>query len=475
MYVVAEHTKVHALRSVHGRGAGVRAWLVWQLPRWLIAFIGIVVLADAAVVAAAASRLTIHRHDLWLFGCLLVCSAATVELTRHVVANGGSVKDMHATWELPAALLLPLGYAPVLPLIRLALTQWRIRRVAPYQRVFTACATGLSYIAAALVFHALLRVVHGTVSAPGSRALAWMSLAAVCAAAQWIVYQALIVTLLKGSDPAVRLRDEHFAKDSLYSDLNERCVAVLVTFCAAFSWIALLFAAPCINLLQRSLRHNRLLNDSRIDAKTGLNNAATWEYHASTEVARAVRTRTPLAIALLDIDRFKVINDTHGHLVGDQVLREIAHLVTSQLREYDAAGRWGGEEFSLLLPHTRAVDAIRIAERIRSHIAALRIIVPGATGGERVHVTVSLGVAALDSGTERKLSELMAAADAALYRAKSCGRDQVQMISTTRGLSAVSSASGGINATVDGQARDRQARDGQVSAAHDVFRRALTS
>jgi predicted signal transduction protein with EAL and GGDEF domain len=88
---------------------------------------------------------------------------------------------------------------------------------------------------------------------------------------------------------------------------------------------------------------------------------------------------------------------------------------------------------------------------------------------------VSLGVAALDSGTERKLSELMAAADAALYRAKSCGRDQVQMISTTRGLSAVSSASGGINATVDGQVRDRQARDGQVSAAPDVFSRALTS
>ncbi|MGH3149211.1 MAG: diguanylate cyclase, partial [Streptosporangiaceae bacterium] len=161
------------------------------------------------------------------------------------------------------------------------------------------------------------------------------------------------------------------------------------------------------------------------------------------------------------------------------------NLVTSQLREYDVAGRWGGEEFSVLLPHTRSVDAIRIAERIRSRIAALRIIVPGATGGERVHVTVSLGVAALDSGTDRKLAELMAAADAALYRAKSCGRDQVQMISTARGLSAVSSASGGINGTIDGQARDSQARDGQVRdglprdgqvpAELDVFRRALTS
>ena len=83
----AKHTRVNALRPVHGRGEGVRAWLVWQLPHWLIAFIGVVVLADAALLAVAASRLTIHRHDLWLFGCLLVCSAATVELTRQAVAN----------------------------------------------------------------------------------------------------------------------------------------------------------------------------------------------------------------------------------------------------------------------------------------------------------------------------------------------------------------------------------------------------
>ena len=445
--MIAEHTQVNALRPIPGRGAGVKTWLVWQLPRWLVAFIGIVVLADAAVLGIAASRLSIGVHDLWLFGCLLVCSAATVELTRRTVVgvNGASVKDMHATWELPAALLLPLAFAPVLPMIRLALTQWRIRQIAVHQRMFSACATGLSYIAAALVFHELLRVVHGTVTQqPGSRALAWMGAAAACAAVQWIVYQALIVTLLKGSDPAVMLRDEHFARESLYSDLNERCVAVLVTFCVAFSWIALLFAAPCISLLQRSLRHNRLLSDSQTDAKTGLFNAVTWEYHASTEVARAVRTRTPLAIALLDIDRFKVVNDTHGHLVGDQVLREIAHLVASLLRPYDVAGRWGGEEFSLLLPHTRAVDAIRIAERVRSHVAEMSIIAPAAAGGEVVHVTVSLGVAALDSGTDRKLAELMAAADAALYRAKSCGRDQVQMISTTRGLSAVSSASAAL-------------------------------
>jgi diguanylate cyclase (GGDEF)-like protein len=191
-------------------------------------------------------------------------------------------------------------------------------------------------------------------------------------------------------------------------------------------------------LLQRSLRHAQLLTDSRADSKTGLLNAATWEREAAVEVARAVRTRTPLAIAMLDIDRFKVINDTYGHLAGDQVLKEIARTLDSLLRDYDRAGRFGGEEFSLLLPQTRAVDAFRIAERVRASIAALPIIVPGATGGERVHVTVSIGVAGLDSGCKREYSELIAAADAALYRAKSGGRDQVQMISTTRGVSATS-------------------------------------
>ena len=139
----------------------------------------------------------------------------------------------------------------------------------------------------------------------------------------------------------------------------------------------------------------------------------------------------------LDIDKFKTVNDTYGHQVGDQVLKEVANMLRSLLRVgYDRAGRFGGEEFSLLLPQTRAVNAFRIAERVRANIAGLSIIAPGADGGERV--TVSIGVAALDGGRRRELSELVAAADAALYRAKAGGRDQVQMISTTRGLSAVS-------------------------------------
>jgi len=469
--VAAKQTPV---RSIYERGNGVRAWPIWKLADWplwtlpdrLRAFVTVVVLADAVVLGLAATSATPTGRHLLLFAGLLACSAATVELTRRVGENAGMVKDVYATWELPAALLLPLVYVPLLPIVRMALTQWRIKRAPVYRRVFSAAAVGLSYVAAALSFRGLIRLAPGAQAHPASHALAWMLVAAACAAVQWTVNQVLIWTAIKGASPGERVRDQLFAREPMYNDVTELCVAVIVTFCVASSMIALLFAFPFITLLQRSVRHARLVEDSQLDAKTGLPNSATWERQAITEVTRAVRTKSPLAIAMLDIDRFKVINDTYGHLAGDQVLKEIARTLTSVLREYDLAGRFGGEEFSLLLPQTKAVNAFRIAERIRSSIAAMSVIAPGAVGGERVQVTVSIGVAALDAGTDRTFSQLMSAADAALYRAKGGGRDQVQMISTTRGLSAVSGASRGINGAV---------RDDPASAEPSVFRRALTS
>jgi diguanylate cyclase (GGDEF)-like protein len=411
----------------------VTTWQVWTLPHWLSAFIVVVVTADVALLAAAMSTVSIHAHDLELFLALLACSAATVELTRRASENTGFVKDVHAVWELPVAILLPLAFVPIAPAIRHALTQWRIRRAPWYRRVFTSAAIGLSYFAAGLAFRLLADHMGLSISDPAAHALAWMLAVAACAVVQWSVNQALVLTAVKGSDPTATLREMQFSREPMYNDVTELCVAVLVTFCVASNMIALAFAFPFVSLLQRSLRHAQLLRDSRADSKTGLLNAATWERESTVEIARAVRTRSPLALALLDIDRFKAINDTHGHLVGDEVIKEIARTLTGLLREYDLAGRFGGEEFALLLPQTRAADAFRIAERVRASIAELGVAVPG---GERVHVTVSIGVAALDAGSRREYTELMAAADAALYRAKADGRDQVQMIGTSRSLGA---------------------------------------
>ena len=315
--------------------------------------------------------------------------------------------------------------------------QLRVRKAPLHRRVFSFASLGLSYGAASLVYHGLAGPVAGMRGGPANHELAWSLLVVLAGLVQSVLNKAMIMTAVKGADPLARIWDQIFRREPLYNDFAELCIGVLLTYGVAGNPFLAPLAIPIVILLQRSLRHAELLNDSRADAKTGLLNAATWDREAKAEVARAVRTRTSLAVAMLDIDHFKSINDTFGHLVGDEVLKEVAHTLSSLLREYDLAGRFGGEEFAVLLPQTRAVDAFRIAERVRSSIAALSIIAPGAIGGERVQVTVSLGVAALDAGASRDLRALVAAADAALYSAKGSGRNQVQMISTARGLSAV--------------------------------------
>jgi diguanylate cyclase (GGDEF)-like protein len=462
-------------RRLMRRFAAVSDWALWQLPRWLIVFLLAVVAADLAAIAVAACVTTITTGNLALFGLLLGCTAVAVELSKKTGEQGGVMKDVHGVWELPVAILLPPLYALIVPIARVALTQLRVRHAPPHRRVFTAAAVGLSYGAASLTFHGLA----GLVGLPGlsardvpgtlAHATVWTLLVLLSALVKLVLNKAMIMTAIKGTNPSASLRQTQFAREPIYNDTAEIGIGVLVTYSVAGNPLLVLAALPVVTLLQRSLRHAQLVTDSRADSKTGLLNAATWEREAIMEVTRAVRTSSPLAIALLDIDKFKVINDTYGHLVGDQVLKEIARTLNSMLREYDVAGRFGGEEFSLLLPQTRAVDAFRIAERVRANIAALSVIAPGETGGERVHVTVSIGVAALDSGSRRELTELMAAADAALYRAKASGRDQVQMISTTRGLSAVSGpgAAGAARAANGGQA--------DHADVPSVFRRAQNS
>jgi diguanylate cyclase (GGDEF)-like protein len=445
---------MRVVRRVPRPTTAVRAWPLWSLPGWLTGFVLTVIAADLAAIGVAASFTTLTRHDLLLFGLLLGCTAIAVEMSRKAGEQGGMIKDVQGVWELPVAILLPPLYALIAPITRLALMQWRVRRAPLYRRVFSSASVGLSYGAASVVFHGLARLFPASPGQTLVRATVWTLLVILAVLVRSVLNKAMIMTAVKATDPGATIRTEVFAREPLYNDVAEICISVLVTYGVVGNPLLAPAALPVVTLLQRSLRHAQLLTDSRADSKTGLLNAATWERESAAEVTRAVRTRSPLAVALLDIDRFKVINDTYGHLVGDQVLKEIARTLSSMLREYDLAGRFGGEEFSLLLPQTRAVDAFRIAERVRANIAGLSIIAPGATGGERVHVTVSIGVAALDSGSVRKLAELMAAADAALYRAKAGGRDQVQMISTTRGLSAISGPEPG--ATARGASGDSQ-------------------
>ena len=171
---------------------------------------------------------------------------------------------------------------------------------------------------------------------------------------------------------------------------------------------------------------------SRSDSKTGLLNVSTWEKEAETEISRSIRTGNPVSLALVDIDHFKLVNDTHGHLVGDKVLKAVAEALTTQSRDYDRAGRFGGEEFVLLLAQTTGTDAVKIAERLRSHVEGLEVPVDERPGGPVVKVTISIGVTSIARGETRELIDLLAAADSALYQAKQSGRNRVAVSPTDR-------------------------------------------
>jgi diguanylate cyclase (GGDEF)-like protein len=427
---------------------------MWALPRWLTGFVMLVMIADVAAIGVSAAAVRLTVHDLVLFGLLLGCIAVTVELTRNAGEKGGLIKDVYGAWDLPAAILLPPLYVLVITIVQYALIQWRIRRAPLYRRSYTAASAGLSFALAGLVFRSVSHLTIAGNAGSIAHDVVWCLAAIIAATVHVLVIKVFMIAAIKGSDRGADVRTMFFSLEPLYNDFAEQCIGVLVTYGVAGNVFLAPVALPVVALLQRSLRHAQLLNDSRTDPKTGLLNARTWESEATAEVARAVRARIPLAVAVLDIDWFKRVNDTYGHLFGDEALKEIAQCLPGVLREYDSAGRFGGEEFVLLLPYTRAVDAFRIADRVRDHISGLSL---RTRDGQAVQITVSVGVAALDAGSRRELSELLAAADAALYRAKRDGRNQVQMISTSRGLSAVggrgdggASAFGGVPAPAAG-------------------------
>ena len=177
---------------------------------------------------------------------------------------------------------------------------------------------------------------------------------------------------------------------------------------------------------ERELR-NKLrfaLDNAAHDALTGLFNRRYFERRLKEECAHARRHRRPFAIVMLDLDHFKLVNDTYGHEDGDRVLRHVAEVAQAQLREDDVPCRYGGEEFVLLLRGTTGMAARVVANRLRMNLAAKPIAL-GAKSEPR-HVTFSAGVAAADERNAYNAESVMARADAALYRAKRAGRNRVE-------------------------------------------------
>jgi two-component system, cell cycle response regulator len=180
-----------------------------------------------------------------------------------------------------------------------------------------------------------------------------------------------------------------------------------------------------------ALRNARLLDKVRtlatIDHLTGVANRRSFETALEAELARTRRTGEPTALIMCDIDRFKLLNDEHGHQVGDEVLQGVAALLQAGAREYDTVGRFGGEEFTVVMPGCDVRDAAMTAERLRSAIEAATLAVP---------VTVSFGVAVAPHQAAT-VDGLVKAADDALYRAKAEGRNRVSVSQPLRANLAV--------------------------------------
>jgi diguanylate cyclase (GGDEF)-like protein len=402
-----------------------RKWAWWRLPGNVRIYVAGVPLAALVLTSFAAAQTPWRLGDLVKFAVLLGCGMVSVAARpRTVLARNGLTKDFIPAWVLPTAILLPPVYAMVTPIPLYILTQWIARKSFFYRRVFTIGAIGLAYGAGSLVFHSLPVSIAGAAGS-GRHVLPWVLAVAVCGIIGWLGHVLLIGGAIKISDPKTHFIKAELNREALQADFTELDLGVLITIVVAANTVLAIVAVPTVLLIRRFMMHAQLLAKSRIDTKTGLLNSSTWETEAEIEVSRAIRTKSPVAVALIDIDHFKVVNDTHGHLVGDKALRAVTDAIRGHLRNYDLAGRFGGEEFVVLLPHAGESDAISIAERLRTYVEAMAIPVGEGDCDVQVWLTISVGVAALNAHT-RELSDLMAAADAAMYIAKQSGRNRTQ-------------------------------------------------
>ncbi|WP_033290037.1 GGDEF domain-containing protein [Amycolatopsis jejuensis] len=359
---------------------------------------------------------------LRIFALITAVAIAQTEISRRLERQRRSLADgphvnMVSVWLLPAGVLLPAQLVALLSVtlyVYLAFRSWSGTRPGEAHRVAANITTAtLSGCAAGLV----------VVASPG------LTVVTVGAAA---LVHFTVNTLLTGlglylANPAKASVESCLGgMDDNLLELATLCVGgLLVMVLTQEPLLAVLVILP-LYVLQRSVLIKRLEELATTDQKTQLLNATTWQEGAQREISRAERETGSFGTLMIDLDHFKHINDTYGHLAGDDVLKAVAAVVKQETRAHDLVGRFGGEEFVALLPSTSKEDAIVTAERIRQRISEL--VVPTLTNeGKSVTIerrTASIGVAAfpLDGVS---IEEVMAAADAAVYAAKDGGRNRV--------------------------------------------------
>ncbi|MFI7586785.1 GGDEF domain-containing protein [Spongisporangium articulatum] len=394
-------------------------WDYWTLPTSLRCYIAAVGGIWALGLLWGMVVMPYRLSDVGIFLLLTTCGIVAVEAQRVQGEPSGMTKDLLSAWWLPIALVLPPAYSLVAPILLMVQFQVRVRRSPVYRRVFSVFAIGLAHAVASLAFTATIRALGDPVVARGWAVLGWAGAGLLAAAIATLLAGVVVAAAVKLSSPEESWWDL-LSRENMTIDVGELCLGVMLSILAMLNPLLLLIAVVPVVLLQRVLVHDQLTAAARTDPKTGLLNALAWEREATVEISRASRSRTPLSVMLLDLDHFKQVNDQHGHLVGDEVLRKVATVMREQTREYDSCARFGGDEFAVLLPNSDLAEARATATRILRNVDEIRVVV----GSDVVGTSVSIGVADLTHRGEG-VTDLLAAADLALYRAKSAGRHQL--------------------------------------------------
>jgi diguanylate cyclase (GGDEF)-like protein len=424
-------------------------------PGWRLALLATGWLSLAAWLIG---RWEVRRTDMLTFLVLLALAALAPLATRRSSTPGGRQRlrsGLVAVWTVPIALLLPPLYALVahVPLCLLpngsrhggAAAGEAGERVAAAlpppsawrRRAAEATALGIAGALASWLHGALAPAISAyttdTLVGSPSRLLALGAAALAYALAHRVLLPADHDRRRSAPRrPAWPGHDWGSLTRVGTGPLRaaELCAAVAVATLWSANPLLMLAAAPPSLLLARSLPPDDLLAAARTDPKTRLANAGWWREVAEAHLVRAHRSGEPLSVLLVDIDHFKQVNDRHGHLFGDTVLVAVADALRDATRPWDLVGRFGGEEFVVLLADVDLPTAADVAERIRLHVAGVRCPLDGAEG-QGVSVTVSVGAAECAAS----LADALKAADTALYRAKANGRNRVELAADAEALS----------------------------------------
>ncbi|WP_158853032.1 GGDEF domain-containing protein [Saccharothrix deserti] len=397
----------------------MRHWPLWTLRRFALAYWLFVDLAALAVVAyAIASSPQPTPGEIGRFAAIAGTAGAVIigsSIYSHRV--GDSERNPWAAHlcyltaglvALPCNLLVLLLFGP-------ALHGVLGKRPESHRWVFTLSATALA--------------VFGTRYAIGwSDPSTDLGIMVLGATVLLVVRAGLIALGLKLRNP--RAPGEEVVGEPIDAVLGVVAVSIggLMGFAAVATPVHALMAGPALALLERAAQLPQWRRSAQRDAKTGLANAVHWDGRARYELSKARVRNRPMAVMLLDLDHFKRVNDEVGHLAGDSALSAVALLLTSTVRSGDLVGRFGGEEFVVLLPDAEPAIARSVAQRVRHAVADLAVPTVGTDGREHLltGLTVSIGVAT----TQRfgyELPDLLVAADSALLAAKGYGRNLVEM------------------------------------------------